>query len=210
MSEGRVTRGRIGIAIQPVTKELARSFGLAEAAGAIVINLEKGGPADRAGLRIGDVVLEWNGEAIDEPNELPRRVAATKPGGLAHITVWRDGKRRTMPLRVGEVPQEAIGTVKQEPPRQEDARLGMGMRELTPAESRVLGVDYGLVVVDIAERSGPGNTLLPGDVIVGVNQRPFSSRQEFEKLIDSHKKGDMVALLVRRGEVSLYVPVEVG
>jgi len=210
MSEGKVTRGRIGIAIQPVTKELARSFGLADPTGAIVINLEKGGPADRAGLKIGDVVLEWNGEAIDEPSELPRRVAATKPGGLAHVTVWREGKKQTLPLRVGEVPQEAIGTVRQELPKQETAELGMSMRELTPAERKVIGVDYGLVVVDIAERSGPGNTILPGDVIVGVNQRPFKNREEFESLVGSHKKGEMVALLVRRGEISLYVPVEIG
>jgi len=210
MSEGKVTRGRIGIAIQPVTKELARSFGLNDPTGAIIINLEKGGPADRAGLKVGDVVLEWNGEVIDEPNELPRRVAATKPGGLAHITFWREGKRQTLPLRVGEVPQEAIGTVKQEPPKQETAELGMSMRELTPPERKVLGVDYGLVVVEIADRSGPGNTILPGDVIVGVNQRPFRNRAEFEKLVGSHKKGDMVALLVRRGDISLYVPVEIG
>jgi len=210
MSEGKVTRGRIGIAIQPVTKELARSFGLNDPTGAIIINLEKGGPADRAGLKVGDVVLEWNGEVIDEPNELPRRVAATKPGGLAHITFWREGKRQTLPLRVGEVPQEAIGTVKQEPPKQETAELGMSMRELTPPERKVLGVDYGLVVVEIADRSGPGNTILPGDVIVGVNQRQFRNRAEFEKLVGSHKKGDMVALFVRRGEISLYVPVEIG
>ena len=208
--EGKVTRGRIGVAIQPVTKELARSFKLEEATGAIIISLEKGGPAERAGVRIGDVALEWNGERIDEPNELPRRVAATPPGSLAHITVWREGKRQTFPLRVGEVPQEAIGTVKQEPARQENARLGMAMRELTSAEREVLGVDYGLVVLDVAERAGPGNTLLPGDVILGVNQRPFSSQEEFEKLIDRHKKGEMVALLVHRGDVSLYVPVEIG
>ena len=210
MSEGKVTRGRLGIAIQPVTKELARSFKLDDATGAIIINLEKGGPAERAGVKIGDIVLEWNGEAIDEPNELPRVVAATKPGSLAHLTIWRDGKRLTLPLRVGEVAQEAIGTVREEPAKQESTHLGMGMRELTPAERKVLGVEYGLVVVDVAERSGPGSTILPGDVIVGVNQRPFANRKEFEKLIGSHKKGDMVALLVRRGEISLYVPVEIG
>jgi len=209
--EGRVTRGRLGIAIQPVTKELARSFKLDEANGAIIINLEKGGPAERAGARIGDVVLEWNGEAIDEPNELPRRVASTKPGSLAHMVIWREGKRQTIALRVGEVPQEDAGAaLKPEPAKEEDTRLGMAMRELTPAERKVLGVEYGLVVVDVAERSGPGNTLLPGDVILGVNQRPFSSKEEFEQLIAERKKGEMVALLVRRGEISLYVPVEVG
>jgi serine protease Do len=208
--EGKVTRGRIGIAIQPVTKELAQSFRLDQPTGAIIINIEKGGPADRAGAKIGDVVLEWNGEVIDEPNELPRRVAATKPGSLAHMAIWRDGKPQTIALRVGEVPQEAATAPKDEPAKQEDARLGMAMRELTPAERTALGVDYGLVVVNIADRSGPGSTILPGDVILGVNQRPFASKQEFEQLIDAHKKGDMIALLVRRGEISLYVPVEIG
>jgi serine protease Do len=209
-SQGKVTRGRIGIAIQPVTKELARSFKLDEATGALVINVEKGGPADKSDVRVGDVVLEWNGEQIDEPNELPRLVAATRPGSLAHLALWRDGKRQTLELRVGEIAPEPVVAARQAPAKQEDARLGMAVRELMPAERKTLGVDYGLVVVDIAQRPGPGSTILPGDVIVGVNQSRFASKQEFEKLINTHRKGDMVALLVRRGEVSLYVPVELG
>ena len=210
-AEGKVTRGRAGIAIQPVTKELARSFKLEEPAGGIVINVEQGGPADQAGVRIGDVVLEWNGETIDEPNELPRLVAATKPGSLAHMAIWRDGKRQAVALRVGEIaPETTAAAARQAPAKQDDARLGLALRELMPAERKTLGVDYGLVVVDVAQRPGPGSTVLPGDVIVGVNQRSFSNKQEFEKLIGAHPKGDMVALLVRRGEVSLYVPVELG
>ena len=209
-SAGKVTRGRIGIAIQPVTKELARSFKLDEATGAIIIAVEKGGPAEQAGVRVGDVMLEWNGERIDEPNELPRLVAATKPGSLAHVNLWRDGKAQTVELRIGEIAAEPAALAKAPPAKQEDPRLGLAVRELMPAERKTLGVDYGLVVVDVAERTGPGSTVLPGDIIVGVNQRRFASRAEFEKLIGSHKKGDMVALFVRRGEVSLYVPVEIG
>jgi serine protease Do len=209
-SQGKVTRGRIGIAIQPVTKELARSFKLDEATGAIIINVEKGGPAEKGGVRVGDVVLEWNGDKIDEPNELPRLVAATKPGSLAHLAVWRDGKRQRVELRVGEIAPEPAVAARQAPAKQEDARLGMAVRELMPAERKMLGVDYGLVVVDVAQRSGPGSTILPGDVIVGVNQSRFASKHEFEKLLNGHRRGDMVALLVRRGEISLYVPVELG
>ena len=209
-SQGKVTRGRIGVAIQPVTKELARSFRLEEPLGAIVINVEKGGPAEQGGLRVGDVVLEWNGEVIDDPNELPRLVAATKPGSLAHAAVWRNGKRQTLELRVGEIAPEPVALTKQAPAKEEDPRLGVAVRELMPAERKSLGLDYGLVVVDVAQRTGPGSTILPGDVIVGVNQSRFASKQEFEKLIGSHRKGDMVALLVRRGEVSLYVPIELG
>jgi len=211
MSQGKVTRGRIGIAMQPVTKELARSFGMNDTTGAIITNVEPGAPADRAGARAGDVVLEWNGEKIDDPNELPRLVAATKPGSLAHMAIWREGKRQTLQLRVGEVPAE---TAKVEPGKaplkEEQARLGVAVRELTGAETKALGVEYGLLVLEVASRPGPGSNILPGDVIVGVNQKRFANRQEFDKLIAAQKKGDMVALFVRRGELSLYVPLEVG
>src|SRR5437764_5860440 len=137
---GKVTRGRIGIGVQPMTQELARSFGLESTAGAIIISLEKGGPADKGGARIGDVVLEWNGEAVDEPNELPRRVAATAPGSLAHMGIWREGKRRTVELRVGEVRAEPGAAAREAPAKQDDARLGMAVRELTAAERGALGL----------------------------------------------------------------------
>ncbi|HET7670837.1 MAG TPA: Do family serine endopeptidase [Burkholderiales bacterium] len=210
-SQGKVTRGRIGIAVQPVTKELARSFSLARATGAIITHVEKGAPADQAGVRQGDVVLEWNGEEIDDPNELPRRVAASVPGSLAHMAVWREGKRETVSLRVGEIaPEPKAAAPQSTPPKREDARLGLAVRELTAAERKTLGVEYGLLVVEVASRPGAGSTLMPGDVIVGVNQRRFASAQEFEKLVGAHKKGDMVALFVRRADVALYVPVEIG
>ena len=86
----------------------------------------------------------------------------------------------------------------------------MAVRELMAAERKALGVDYGLVVVEVASRPGPGSAVLPGDVILGVNHSPIRSKQEFDKLLAAHRKGDMVALLVRRGEVALYVPIEVG
>ena len=210
MRQGKVTRGRIGIAMQPMTKELARSFGMDDTTGAIITNIEAGAPADQAGARAGDVVLEWNGEKIDDPNELPRLVAATRPGSLAHMAIWREGERRTLPLRVGEVPAETAKAAPGPAPAKEDhARLGVAVRELTGAESKALGVGYGLLVLEVAPRPGPG-TILPGDVIVGVNQKRFASRQEFDRLIAAQKKGDMVALFVRRGELSLYVPLEVG
>jgi serine protease Do len=179
--------------------------------GAIITNVEPGAPADRAGARDGDVVLEWNGEKIDDPNELPRLVAATKPGSLAHMTIWREGKRQTLQLRVGEVPVETAKVESGKAPVKEDqARLGVAVRELTSAETKALGVAYGLLVLEVASRPGPGSNILPGDVIVGVNQKRFANRQEFESLIAAQKKGDMVALFVRRGELSLYVPLEVG
>ena len=93
-AEGKVTRGRLGVRIQPMTKELAQSFKLKEPNGALIASVDPGSPADKAGLRPGDVVLAFNGQAIDDPNKLPRLVAATKPGASATLRIWRDGKSR--------------------------------------------------------------------------------------------------------------------
>ncbi len=189
-----------------MTAELARSFRLDEPVGAIIIGLENGGPAEAAGARVGDVVLDWNGETIDDPTELPRLVAATPPGSLARMTVWRGGKRQTLPLRVGEVATEVREPAREAQTSQDEPRLRVGVRELDEAERKLLGVEYGLLVTGAASRAG----LLPGDVILAVNQTRFASRAEFDRLMAALKKGDMVALFVRRGEASVYVPVEVG
>jgi serine protease Do len=126
------------------------------------------------------------------------------------MVVWRDARRQTLELRVGEVPVEGVVVQKSAPAKEDQARLGVAVRELTAAERQALGVDYGLLVLEVSSRPGPGSNMLPGDVIVGVNQARISSRREFDQLIAAQKKGDMVALFVRRGELSLYVPLEVG
>jgi serine protease Do len=206
-SSGKVTRGRIGIGIQPLTKELAQSFKVDATSGAVVVAVEPGAPAEKAGVQVGDVVLEWNGKKIDDPNELPRLVAAIKPGADATMTVWRNGKRETLRLSVGEVTAEA--DAKAEPQAKETNRLGLAVRELPAAERKTLGVDYGVLVTDVS-RSAQGSPIQPGDVIIAVNQSKFSSLEEFDKLIAAREKGETVALLVRRGEGALYVTVPVG
>jgi serine protease Do len=127
------------------------------------------------------------------------------------MTVGRGGRRETLKLRVGEVPAEATAAAGgAAPAKEEDERLGVALRELMPSERNAAGVDYGLLVVDVAQRSGPGSAILPGDIILGVNQSRITSRRELERLLAAHRKGDMVALFVRRGDASLYVPVELG
>jgi serine protease Do len=209
-AQGKVVRGRIGIAIQPLTKELAQSFKLDTTTGAVVVSVDPGGPAAKAGIRLGDVVLDWNGKPIDDPNELPRMVAASKPGSAAKMRVWRGGKAETLAVTVGEVQPDATKTSKEGPRKAPPPnRLGLAVRELPPEDRKALGVEYGLLVVDVA-RPNAAMPILPGDVIVAVNQRPFRSVEEFDKLIAEAQKGQTLALLVRRGEGALYVPVEVG
>ncbi len=209
---GKVTRGRLGIGIQPMTKELAETFKLDSTDGVVVVNVESGSPAEKAGLQVGDVILAYNGKRLEDADMLPRLVAATKPGEQAKLEVLRKGERHNVTATVGEIPAKQKARVGRS--GEKDAtpsRLGLAVRELTPEERKQVGVEYGVVVVDVAQGPSSGRSgIQPGDVIVAVNQTRFSSVEEFTRLVSQHKKGTKVALLVRRGEASIYVPMEVG
>src|SRR5688572_27346359 len=206
-SEGKVIRGRLGVRIQPMTKELAQSFKLEEPNGALIASVEPGSPAEKAGLKAGDVVLAFNGQAIDDPNKLPRLVAATKPGASATLKIWRNGKAEEVKFTAAELVAEGKAAKPAPDKAAKPNRLGLVVSELAPAQRRALGIDYGLVVESADASRTP---LRPGDVIVGVGRESFKSIEEFNRLISEQKQGDTVALLVRRGEATVYVPVEVG
>jgi serine protease Do len=206
-ADGKVTRGRLGVRIQPMTKELAQSFRLEEPNGALIAAVEPGSPADKAGLKPGDVVVAFNGQKIDDPNKLPRLVAATKPGASASLRIWRDGKAEEVKFTAAELTAEARPAKTEQDKGAKPNRLGLVVSELPEAQRRALGVEYGLVVESAA---GGRTPLRPGDVILGVGRERFRSLEEFERLIAEQKQGESVALLVRRGEATVYVPVEVG
>ncbi|MBV8030317.1 MAG: DegQ family serine endoprotease [Betaproteobacteria bacterium] len=208
-ASGKVTRGRLGVAIQPMTKELAHSFGLDSPSGVIVASVEPGSPAAKAGLQQGDVILSYNGKKIEQASDLPRIVAASKPGQKAEIEIWRSGRRMQVAAVVGEFPSEAKTASRQAPQKPTASNeLGLAVSELPPEARKQLGVDYGLVVEDVTGSSQ--SAIQPGDVIVAVGSEHFHSIDEFRNLVARHKKGESVALLVRRGDASLYVPVPVG
>jgi serine protease Do len=208
---GKVTRGRLGIGIQPVTKELAQSFKLDSTHGVVVVQVEPGSPAEKAGLQVGDVILSYNGKAIDEANLLPRLVGNTKPGQPAKLEVWRKGERQTLTATVGEMQARIERPAGQGSSGGTPSSLGLSVRELTAEERKKLNVEYGVVVVDIAQGAPAARTSIRrGDVIVAVNQTRFRSIAEFNKLLQAQQKGETVALLVRRGEGAMYVPMEVG
>ena len=206
-AEGKVTRGRLGVRIQPMTKELAQSFRLQEPNGALIATVEPNSPADKAGLKPGDVVLAFNGQPIDDPAKLPRLVAATKPGQSATLKVWRDGKTEDVKFTAAELVAEAKPAKSAAEKGTKPNRLGLVVSELAPDKRRALGIEYGLVVEAADSSRTP---LRPGDVIVGVGRETIKSLEEFNRLIGEQKEGDTVALLVRRGEATVYVPVEVG
>jgi serine protease Do len=204
-AHGRVTRGRLGIGIQALTPELARSFRLAESSGVIVVAVEPGSPAEEAGVRVGDVILEYDGRAIKEANELPRRVAASKPGIIVPITVWRDRARHALKATVGETAPEApLAQAPEAPAAENGGTPGIAVSELSGAERARLGIDYGVRVERIENFPGAASIQV-GDVIVAVNQTRFSGVAEFEALLAKQPPGEPLALLVRRGENTLYV-----
>ena len=211
-ANGKVTRGRLGIGVQPMTKELAKSFGLDSANGAVVVAVEDNSPAAHAGVKQGDVIMSFNGKPIEDPNELPRLVGATKPGEKVQLEVWRNGKRERLSATVGEFPPEPTASSAKPAGSKATASsdLGLAVEELPPEGRKALGVDYGLVVAEVTGGPAAHSPIQPGDVIVAVGQDRFKSFEEFRKLVENRKKSGSVALLVRRGDSALYVPLQMG
>ena len=213
-AEGRVTRGRIGVSIQEVSPELAKSFRMPEARGALVTQVEKGGPSQRAGVAVGDVITRFGGQDVASAEDLPRVVARAKPGSEVEVQLWRSGESRSVKLTVGQMQTQTEATARpgQGPdkasPRASAGRLGLLVSELPPAGRRALGVDYGLVVEGVQEPNSDA-PLEQGDVIVAVNNQGFRSLDEFNRRVAQVPEGGHVALLVRRGEDTLFVPMTV-
>ena len=208
LKTGKVERGRIGIGIQDLNSSLAQSFGLERPQGALVSTVESGGPAEKAGVKPGDVILSYNGKPIDNSNQLPPLVAATKPGSKATIEVWRDGKKQTLNVAVVELKEDQVARAKPNGGGAErGGKLGLAVRPLSPEERKELGSAQGVVVEQVggpAARAG----IRPGDVITAVNGTPVKSPDELRRQVEKAKGS--IALLVRRGDASIFVPIEIG
>ncbi len=205
---GTVSRGRLGVSIQEVTKELALSFKLESAAGVLVAGVEPGGPAQKAGLQRGDVILKYDGKAIESAIELPRLVASSKPGTGVTLEVWRQGASRNIQVTLGEFPAETATTISAVTSRSPN-RLGLAVSELPAAGRKALGVPFG-VLVEAVQGQTEKTQIRRGDVIIAVDNTDLTSIRQFGDIVAQQKPGARIALLVRRGDASLYVTVEVG
>lgn len=208
---GKVTRGWLGIGIQEISKELAESFGMKNTNGALVSNVEKGSPADKGGLEPGDVIVKFDGKAIETSSDLPRVVGATKPGKSVPVEVLRKGSTKTLNVALGEMPTDKDEVVagSKPPAKTEMNRLGLTLRDLTPQQKNRLNGKSGVLVVD-AQAPAAQAGIRRGDVVMGVNNTEVQSLEQFNKLIANIPAGKTVALLVLRGENTLYVPVKIG
>jgi len=206
---GRVSRGRIGVVIQEVTKELAESFGLPKAAGALVNSVEKGGPADKAGLEPSDVILKFDGKTVNSTSDLPRIVAQTRPGSKATMQIWRKGAARDVTVTVGEMPEEKVA---QRPARRDNksgnlvARLGLTVSELSAEQRKELGIGGGLLVEDVQGAAAKAG-IRRGDILMALNNQDVKSVEQLTQLLSQFDKAKSVALLIRRGDGALYVPL---
>jgi serine protease Do len=210
-AHGKVTRGRIGVVIQPVTRELAESFGLPKAQGALVNRVDPDGPAAKAGVQSGDVILKFDGKPVESVEDLPRMVSATKPGSRAKMEIWRDRAAHDVSVTVGEMSDEALaenGAPERAKPHAKPSSSGITVSDLTAEQRKSLDVSKGVYVTGAhgpAARAG----IRRGDVILAINNHDVRSADEFHREMGKLEKGKVVALLVRRENNSIYIPLRV-
>jgi len=202
--KGKVTRGGIGVYVQRMTPDLAKSFGLEENKGALVADVISGSAAEAGGIKRGDIILKFDGKEIQEMNELPRFVAATPVGKEVEVEVLREGKTLKVKLKVGELKDEAV------PAEAEKAKLelGMSVQEITPEIARQLrlGDVQGVVVAQVEAGSAAGEAgIQRGDVIREINGQAIRNLNDYQGVMAKLKKDEIVRLLVRRGERNLYI-----
>jgi serine protease Do len=208
---GKIARGWLGIAIQEISKELADSFGMKNTNGALIAGVEKGGPADKSGLEAGDVILKFDGKAIAASSDLPRVVAAVKPGKTVSAEVLRKGATKTLSITVGEAPadKEEVANPNKGLNKPEINRIGLLLRDLTPQQKKKLNGKGGLMVMDVQGLAAQAG-IRRGDVVLGLNNTEVQSLEQFNKQLAGIPSGKTVAVLIQRGDNTLYVPIKVS
>ena len=199
LETGKVTRGWLGVVLQPLTPDLAAAFGADGKKGALVSEVSPGSPAARAGLESGDVVLEIDGHTVGNPGDLARAVALVAPGRTAKLTVWRDKAQRSVEIVLGEAPGE-----------RQLSRLGFEVRPVTSDIARQLHrrSTEGVVVTSVEDGTAAAEAgLQRGDVIVQVNRRPVRTLADFDAVTRDMKKGERLTVRLERGDIALYVAI---
>ena len=208
---GKVTRGRIGVQIDQITKEVAESIGLGKAQGALVRGVESGAPADKAGIEAGDIITKFDGKVIDKASDLPRMVGNVKPGTKAVVTVFRRGSTRDLSVTIAEVeadkPLRKVSKPESKPPVAGPAQaLGLAISEITDAQKKELKIKGG-VKIDAIEGAAARAGLREGDVIVSIANSEITGVKEFETALAKIDKSKTVTLLFRRGELAQFAMI---
>jgi serine protease Do len=200
---GKVAHARLGVQVQTLDQSLADSFNIKVPNGALVAKVEPDSAAERAGIKVGDVILKVNDVTIVDAGQLSARIGSEMPGDKASLSIWRNGKTLTLNATIGSAATLADAGK----PADAKAQLGLALRPLNPEEKSQAGVSGGLVVED-AEGHAAEAGIQPGDVVLAVDGNPVQSVAQMRKLVGEH--GKQVALLIQRGENRLFVPVTLG
>ncbi len=206
-AQGRVIRGRIGVTIGEVTRDVAEGIGLGKPQGALVSNVERDGPAEKAGLEAGDVILRFDGKAIDRSSELPRVVGATKPGTRVGMTVWRKGKSIELQVTVAELQTDARQARRGEPqPKPVPATnpLGLAVSDLSAERLKELRL-RGAVMVESVEGAAATAGIRAGDLILSLNNVDIQNTKQFNDIASKLDLKHNIAVLVRRGEQTQFL-----
>lgn len=206
VKNGRVVRGRIGVAVQDLDAQLAESFGLDRPRGALVSSIDENGPAAASGLETGDVILEVNGQPIDRFTDLSGLIAGLQPGSTAELRVWRDRKDHEIEVRIGEMQDAPVRTAGG-PAGEPGGKLGLSVRPLTQEERQRSGSDGAIVVDEVGSPAAEAG-IQPGDIILGVNGADIESVEQFRAAVEDAPV--TVALLIERGQAQIFVPVPTG
>ncbi|MEO6023068.1 MAG: PDZ domain-containing protein, partial [Burkholderiales bacterium] len=201
--------GWLGVVIQEVTKEHADSFGLPKPQGALVNNVERNGPAEKAGLQAGDVILKFDSKDVKSSSDLPKLVGGVKPGSKVNVQVWRNKAGKDMAVIVGELPQDKVAGA---PPfkrskTEQSNKLGLALAELSADQRKELKISAGVLVEDAkagAARAG----LQAGDIILAINNSEVKSVEQFNQILSKMDTKKSLALLVKRGETTQYITLK--
>ena len=209
-TNGKMTRGRIGVALGEMTKEVAESLGLGKPRGAYVRNVEPGGPASNGGIEAGDVILGFNGRDIAKSTDLPRLVGETKPGTSATVQVWRKGGTRDLTVTVADSESNQASNKKSDAPAATGNNansLGVAVAELSDAKKKDLNIKGGVEVTGLGDGPLVKAGIRPGDVIIRVADADITSVKQFEALVKGLDANKAVPVFIRRADSTLVVPV---
>ena len=204
VKSGKVSRGRIGVSIQEVNSQLADSFGLDRPRGALIGSVETGGPADKGGIKAGDIIVRVDGRLIERDAEVPSMISSIKPGNETQIEVWRDRSIKKLTVKVTELKEEDGNPVRAAAEPERQGPLGLSVRPIQKEERNEVKTDGSLVVEDV---TGPAALagVQPGDIILAVAGTPVRTVADLQAAVK--KAGKVVPLLIQRGEAQIFVPV---
>ena len=206
VAHGKVEHARLGVSVQEVNQALADSFNLGSPEGALVSMVEKGGPADKAGLQAGDVIRKLNGQPVVSSGDLPAVISLATPGEKVQLDVWRQGESKTIEAQLGNANEKATGVASADAATPQ-GKLGLALRPLQPDELRASGLPAGLLIQD-AQGASAYAGVQQGDLLLAVNGQPVSSVEQVRAVVAKSQKS--VALLIQRGEDKIFVPVRLG